>query len=200
MAAVVVFLLSACGGPAPSLGSGLDATPSPTAAPTQPTHPIDLDAIVVSPTASPLGMHHDETGAGPTALTMLIISGRQAEFANLSGFVDGRWTTFSGDAGALLSLAIAFDDGLSGDLAYHRFVHELRSEAGYGFGDVDRADLGFEGVCDTGPNPALDGLIETICIWRAHTLVLIAGGPIPPDALLGIAAEMDVRAAAIAPR
>jgi hypothetical protein len=154
---------------------------------------INLASLVVSPDAAPLGMHHDETGSGRDALTMLIISGREAEFAALEGFVDARWTKFSGDAGALVSLAMAFEDSLTGDLAFHRFESELRSEDGYGFGAMGRAGLGFEGRCDTGANPALDGLIETICIWRERTLILFAGGPLPPDDLGAIAAEMDAR-------
>jgi hypothetical protein len=154
---------------------------------------IDLASIIVAPEAAPPGMDHDESGAGRDALTMLIISGREAEFAALAGFVDARWTTFSGDTGALLSLAMAFDDSLTGDVAYHRFVGELSDADGYGFGSLDLAALGFEGVCDTGANPALDGLIETICIWRSGPFVLIAGGPMPPAALEAIAADMDAR-------
>jgi hypothetical protein len=174
--------------------AAITATSHPeTAAPMSAAPPIDLASIIVSPEAPPPGMHHDETGLGRDALTMLIISGREAEFAALNGFVDARWTTFSGDAGALLSLAMAFEEGIVGDVTYHEFVNELRSEEGYGFGDVERVALGFEGICDTGANPAHDGLVETICIWREANLILIAGGPMPPAALKAIAADMDAR-------
>jgi hypothetical protein len=164
----------------------------PSPAPTGETA-IDLASIVVPPDAAPVGLHHDETGAGREALTMLIVSGREAEFAAVDGFVDARWTTFSGDPGALLSLAMAFEDSLTGDVAYHLFAGELSSEDGYGFGDLELADLGFEGTCDTGGNPELDGLVETICIWRGASFVMIAGGSLPPADLKAIAAAMDAR-------
>lgn len=173
-----------------------DVSPSPgvaIAGPASAAPAPDLASIIVAPEAAPLGMHHDETGAGRDALTMLIISGHEAEFAALDGFVDARWTTFSGDAGALLSLAMAFEGGLTGDVAYHRFGKELHDDDGYGFGEMERTYLGFEGRCGTGANPALDGLVETICIWREGPLILIAGGPLPSEDLKAIAADMDAR-------
>lgn len=190
-AALVIagLVLGAC-----ELSARPDASPVLSVAePSPSSRAVDLASLVVSPDAPPLGMQHDASGAGRDALTMLIISGREAEFAALDGFVDARWTTFSGDAGALLSLAMAFDDGPTGDLAYHQFAKELRAEEGYGFGDMEPTELGFESRCGTGANPALGGLVETICIWREGPLILIAGGPLPPDALKAIAAEMDAR-------
>jgi len=194
-----MLLLAACES-APVVGptgQPIDATSPParagSAPPSTEQPTIDLASIIVAPEAPPAGMQHDESGSGRDALTMLIISGRGAEFDALDGFVDARWATFSGDAGALLSLAMAFNDSLTGDVAFHRFARELSDDDGYGFGTLDRAALGFEGVCDTGANPAHDGLIETICIWREGSLVLIAGGPMPPDDLKAIADAMDAR-------
>ena len=194
-----MLLLAACDvaaivGPTVQPIDATSPTARPATAPPSTEKPaIDLASIIVAPEAPPTGMQHDESGSGRDALTMLIISGRGAEFDALDGFVDARWATFSGNAGALLSLAMAFDDSLTGDLAYHRFVRELSDDDGYGFGTLDRAALGFEGVCDTGANPAHEGLVETICIWREGSLVLIAGGPMPPDQLKAIAVAMDAR-------
>jgi hypothetical protein len=189
-----IMLVAACDVAEPSSSTAPPTAGPPTAGPPTAQPAIDLASIIVSPEAAPLGMRHDESGSGRDALTMLIISGREAEFAALSGFVDARWTTFSGDAGALLSLAMVFEDGLSGDVAFHQFQKEVSGDDGYGFAAMEPAGLGFEGTCGTGANPALDGLIETICLWRDGSLILIAGGPLPPADLKAIAAAMDARA------
>ena len=155
---------------------------------------IDLSAIVLGPDDPPPGMSHDETITGPEALTMVVISGSDAEFEALGGFVDGRGAFFSGEGGALLMLALAFDEPVAADLAAHRYQRELSSADGYGFGDGQPTDFAFEGICDTGTHPAFPDLEESICIWHAGPVVLIVGGPIPRQQLEGIAREMDARA------
>jgi hypothetical protein len=166
--------------------------PSATAAATvSPSSTPDLTEIVISPSGAPAGMGHDSTAEGTPVLTHVVISGRAPEFFALDGFRDARATTFSGEGGALLSLALLFDTPPNAEMALDLFLDELQSEAGYGFGSGRDAELGDEGTCDEGANPALDGLQESICLWRNGRLVLIAGGPIDPGPLWQIAKAMD---------
>jgi hypothetical protein len=136
-------------------------------------------------------MDHDSTGDGRAALTEVVISGRGPEFQSLPGFRDGRYTTFSGTGGALLSLALSFDTPQDAERAFDLYIDELQSDEGYGFGEGPEADLGDEGTCDEGENPALDGLEESICVWRNGSLVLMAGGPIDPPVLRALVETMD---------
>jgi hypothetical protein len=152
----------------------------------------DLDAIVRS--APPPGMSHDGTLRSTAALTQVVISGRAQEFEALDGFVDGRAASFSGDEGAFLSIALAFETADNAAAAFSEFEYELESSEGYDFGASQPAGLGDEGVCDVGPNPALDGLFESICIWQQGRLVLIAGGPIDMAQLHDLAEGMEARA------
>jgi hypothetical protein len=122
---------------------------------------------------TPAGLNHDYTVSGAETLTMVVISGRQAEFAALPGFVDGLATAFSGSDGALLTAGLAFHDSILADLAAHTYQNELASTEGYGFGEGQRNEIAFESVCDTGPNPALDGLVESICIWHTGRVVFL---------------------------
>jgi hypothetical protein len=187
--AVGVILLAACSSPEP--------TPRPTelasSSPTATVAAADLDEIVVSPKTRPFGLGHDNTEEGPPVLTRVVISGRDGDFLGLEGFTAGRSTSFSGDTGALLSLGLAFATVENAEAAFDLYVDELQSEEGYGFGNGDPVALGDEGVCDEGDNPALDGLRETICIWRNGSLVLIAGGTFAPGAIHDVAEEMDAR-------
>jgi hypothetical protein len=70
----------------------------------------------------------------------------------------------------------------------------LQSPEAYGFGAGEPAGLGDEGVCDASPNPYVDGLVESICLWRNGTLVLIVGGPMAMTDIRAVAASMDTRA------
>ena len=171
-----------------SAGSTPSSLPSPTPV------AIDLSRIVFGPEEAPAGMALDDTITGPETLTLVVISGQDAEFEALDGFVDGRATFFSGEGGALLTLALAFDDTLAADVAMHRYQRELKGSDGYGFGLSQPADFAFEGICDTGANPAHNGLEESICIWRAGGLVLIVGGPQPRSQIEAIAEEINARA------
>jgi len=179
--------------------SGPHATTGQTQAPAS-TPPIDLAAIVVSPDEPPLGMGHDAIIGGRDTLTLVVVSGRNAAFAALDGFVDGRATTFSGDAGALLSMVLVFEPSIHGDLAYHEYGKELNAATGYNFDGARVEGLGFENVCGTGTNPLLGGLVESICLWRAGGLVLAVGGPLPLADVQTIAEEMHARATVLADR
>ena len=81
--------------------------------------------------------------------------------------------------------------------ALELYLAEYQSKDAYGFDADTEAGLGDEGRCDDGDVtlPPGDRLYESICLWRAGTLVLAAGGPIDPAALRPIAEGMDARAA-----
>ncbi len=186
---------------------GCGPTPSPssrpsTASPALPMSPgptatagaaVDLSMIVFGPDDAPAGMIHDDTVTGLETATLVIVSGSDAEFEALDGFLDGRATFFSGDGGALLTLALAFDDSLNADLAAHAYQRELRRDDGYGFGAGERASFALDGICDTGANPAHNGLEESICIWHNGPVVLIVGGPQPMAQIQAIAEEINAR-------
>jgi hypothetical protein len=184
----LTVLLAGCAAESPSEQPSAAATLWPNSTPGS---SYDLAEIVISPSDPPAGMSHDETGEGDSVLTSAVISGRAAEFLALPGFHDGRLTRFSGKSGALLSLGLAFETPQNAAVAYDLFLDELQSEVGYGFGPGHDAGLGDEGTCDEGTNRALDGLQESICLWREGALVLIAGGPIEPGRLYKFAEAMN---------
>jgi hypothetical protein len=169
----------------PSASTTSSATPSP-----------NLESIVIGPSDPPEGMRHDTTAEGDDALTAVVISGRDAEFLDLPGFRDGRLNSFSGEGGALLSIALAFDTSADAADALDLFLDELQSGEGYGFGAASGdVGLGDESACQEGANPALNNLQESICIWQHGELVLIAGGPIAQEVLRPYAEAMDAAAA-----
>lgn len=156
--------------------------------------PPDPGEIVLAANAAPPGMAFNGTGEGHDALTVVVLSGRQAEFLALPGFAVGHYRTFSGDAGAVLSLALVFDDAEDAATAYDLYLDELQSGEGYGLDDAQAADWGDEGVCASGPVPTPIGE-ETICLWQADSVVMALGGAMDPDQFEDIAAGMDRRAA-----
>ena len=156
----------------------------------QPPEPGD---IVLAADAAPPGMTFNGTGEGEAALTVAVISGREADFRALPGFVGGHYRTFSGDGGAILSLALVFDDAADAGTAFDLFLDELTSDAGYGLDDTQAADWGDEGVCASGPVPTPIGE-ETICLWRGGSVVMALGGGTDVEGLSGIADGMDRRA------
>lgn len=171
----LVIVLAGCG------ASGTTAVP-------------DAGEIVLAADAAPPGMSFDGTGEGDAALTEVVISGRDAEFQALAGFADGHFRTFSGDSGAVLSLALVFDDASDAGTALSLFLDELESDDGYGLDGGAAADWGDEGVCASGavPTPLGD---ETICVWRSGPVVMALGGAMDPAQFEDIAAGMDRRAA-----
>lgn len=153
----------------------------------------DAGDIVPAADAAPAGMSFNGTGEGDAALTEVVISGREAEFRALAGFTDGHFRTFSGESGALLSLALVFDDASDAGTALSLFLDELESDEGYGLDGGEAADWGDEGVCATGPVPTPIGE-ETICVWRTGSVVMALGGAMDLEEFADIAAEMDDRA------
>ena len=174
---------------APALGIALAgcAGTAPTAAP-------DAGQVVLAADAAPPGMSFNGTGEGESALTEVVISGRDAEFQALAGFADGHFRTFSGDSGAVLSLALVFDDASDAGTALSLFLDELESEDGYGLDGGAATDWGDEGVCASGPVPTPLG-DETICVWRSGPVVMALGGAMDPAQFEDIGAGMDRRAA-----
>lgn len=150
--------------------------------------------IVLAADAAPPGMSFDGTGEGESALTEAVISGRDAEFRALAGFEDGHFRTFSGESGALLSLALVFDDASDAGTALTLYLDELQSDEGYGLDSGEAADWGDEGVCASGPTPTPIGE-ETICVWRTGPVVMALGGAMDLDQFEDVATGMDRRAA-----
>ncbi len=200
---LLAAVVAACGlGLAPSPTSVATADPRPVATPpptraasVDPTlRPIQPTTVVLGPNEAPPGMSHDETVTGPETLTLAIASGRDAEFSALDGFLDGRATFFSGDAGALMTAALAFENTVSADLASHSYQNELTSADGYGFTDTVRNTVAFESLCGTGPHLTFKDLTESICIWHTGPITFLVGGPIPMDDIVEIADELAARA------
>lgn len=166
--------------------------PSPT--PPSPTPMATyLAAVTVSDATLPVGLHVDHTDVGRAVLTYKVISGREATFLALEGFVEGRYTESSGDSGLLLSLALAFDTVEHAEAAFDLYIDELLSDAGYGWGSETPPGFGDAGTCAEGPNPALGGIHENACVWRNGTLVMIAGGT-DRSVVHDVAVGMDARA------
>ena len=154
----------------------------------------DAGEIALAADAAPPGMSFDGTGEERSALTEVVISGRDAEFLALGGFADGHFRTFSGESGALLSLALVFDDVSDAGAAFTLYRDELESDDGYGLDGGEAADWGDEGVCASGPVATPIGE-ETICVWRTGPVVMALGGAMDPEQFEDIGAGMDGRAA-----
>ena len=153
----------------------------------------DAGEIALAADAAPPGMAFNGTYEGTEALTEVVISGRDAEFLRLTGFVDGHVRTFSGDGGALLSLALVFDDPTHATTAFRLFLDELESDDGYGLDVGQATDWGDQGTCASGPTPTPLGA-ETICVWRSGQVVMALGGAMDPEQFEDIGAGMDRRA------
>lgn len=149
--------------------------------------------IVLAAEDAPPGLAFNGTAEGPAALTEVVISGRDAEFLSLPGFVDGHVRRFSGEGGAVLSLALVFDDSSHASEAFLLFIDELQSDDGYGLDDGHAVDWGDEGTCASGPVPVPIGE-ETICVWRTGSVVMALGGAMDPAGFEEIGAGMDRRA------
>ena len=210
--AVVLVSCSAASSPDPATGSPAatqpPARPSPsvTELPTAHTDgpartsPVvtaaDLMEIVVQPSAPPAGLRHDDTGVGTVALSSQLYSERAlglvAERVQ-PAFVAGRYSTFSGEAGALLSLALLFASSDAATAAYEIYADELEAEEGYGLGPGSDAQLGDGGLRYEGEVERLGGLHEIIYLWRNGPLLLVAGGPLDDATLRAVADGIDAR-------
>jgi len=190
----LVLVLAGCATSSPTaMRSEAPATPSPTPEPSIAAHRVAAEIVVAEDDAPPETLFNG-SGEGRLALTVVVLSGRGEEFVALPGVLDGQYRTFSGDGGALLSLALVFDTVDHARGAYALFLKEFESEDGYGLTTDAPTAWGDEGVCDTGPVPTPLGN-ETICLWRTGTALMAAGGMLgAPDQLFAIAADMDARA------
>lgn len=199
VAVLAVLIVAGCGASGTAT-SGATQTPTerPTVAATQsrPAAPaLKLADIVLAPDAAPPGTGNDRVVEGAPVLLRPVVSGRDAEFLALEGFVAGRFTEFSGDAGLLLSLALLFESAGHAERAFELYLDELESDKGYGVGEGGvEAGLGAQGTCAEFDNPALGGIHENACLWHHDTLVLIAGGTFDPDDVHSIAEDMDTKA------
>ena len=190
---IVMFVLAACAAPTESESSSQLASAIPSVAAASVAPSPDLAEVIISGDDPPTGLSLDYTEEGPSALTRVVISGRDAEFQALEGFADGRFNGFSGDVGVLLSLGLAFDTVDHAGTAFDLYLDELQSNEGYGFA-TSAVSLGDEGYCAEGDNPGLGGLHEAICLWRNGQLVLMSGGTLDAEAIFSAAEGMDERA------
>jgi hypothetical protein len=159
--------------------------------------PLSVMDIVVSPGTAPEGLTRDSVGSGRDTLAYPLLSdqSRALVMANAqSRFVEGGYATFSGEAGALLSLAMRFDSAAGAERVVDILVAELESAAGYGLPPGSPIALGDGGLRYEGDVAALGGLHEIIFVWRRGEVVLIAGGPMAAEELENVAESMNERA------
>lgn len=157
------------------------------------TRELHASDIVLAEDEAPPGTTFNGSGDGPSALTVVVVSGRTNQFLALPGLVEGQYRTFSGDGGALLSLALVFDGTERAQGAFALFLDEFESDEGYGLKSGAAPDWGDEGACDTGSVPTPLGE-ETICVWRTGTVMMAVGGALDAGQLFAIARAMDERA------
>lgn len=159
----------------------------------------DLSAVVYSPDAPPSGMTSDGSRDGQVLGRLPLSTSRSAALQAHPGFVNGRYATFSGSSGFLLSWAAQYasDEDAAGAVAI--ILDDLQSDDGYGWGIGEPANLGDEGTCLEGDNPMEGGLHETICVWRNASLVLVVGGDSTETPMHFLAEQMDSRADAALP-
>ena len=188
------------------------APPPGTPTSTQPASPAatvaaqgisDVRRIVIAQDAAPQGLNHDHSEERSGVLERPIISRSGADLKPVRtqpGFVVGRYSEFSGQAGALLSWAALFDTAANAERSLELYLEELRSDDGYGLDTSTEAGLGDEGTCaegdvviDRGPDSPSLTVHETICLWRTGSLVLTAGGPMEHAAIRSIADAMQRR-------
>ena len=182
---MLAVVLAACGATTGSDAPPADS-PDSTAGPM-----LNAGDIVLSAKQPPSGTEFNSSVEGHDSRTAIVITDRTAEFLGLPGFVDGQVRQFSGDGGAVLSMALVFDTVEHAEDAFDLYLDELESEDGYAL-PSEPAGLGDEGVCATGQVPTTLGE-ETICLWRNGVRVLAAGGA--HEELLTVAEGMDARAA-----
>src|SRR5687767_3971620 len=95
----------------------------------------DVRRIVIAQDAAPPGLSHDHSEEGSGVLVRPIISRTGSDLESVRtqpGFVTGRYSEFSGEAGALLSWAALFDIVANAERSFELYLGELRSDEGYG--------------------------------------------------------------------
>ena len=155
--------------------------------------PASAAEIALAEEDAPPGTVFNDSGTGAEAQTVVVISDRANEFLALPGFVDGQYRAFSGDGGAVLVVALAFDTTEHAEGALEAYLTELTSAEGYGLDDGTSTSWGDEGTCATGATPTPLGE-ETICVWRTGSVVMAVGGAMEQEQLYAIAEDMDERA------
>ena len=202
LAIAITLTTSACTAAPPSgsePASSIAASSESTVAPSPSVTQVDLEAVVISPEAPPAGMTADGGRDGQVLGRLPLSPTRAAELQAQPGFVNGRYATFSGSAGFLLSWAAQYASDQDAAGAVSIILDELQSEDGYGWGMGEPAGLGDEGTCLEGDNPRESGLHETICVWRNGSLVLVVGGDSTETPMQSLAEETDARAGAVLP-
>jgi hypothetical protein len=166
----------------------------------------DLASIVIPPASPPAGMTLSSEGRGRATLERLpLFPQTAAALIAQPGFVDGRWTDFAGSpddfaasTGFVLTWVVTYASETQAGGAYSILREELESPDRYGWGRGDEAGLGDEGTCLEGDSPRLDGLHETVCLWRRRSLVMVVGGGSKNETPIPVAAaSMDSRAATL---
>lgn len=161
------------------------------------SRPIDISDVVVSPDTAPEGLARDNLGGGLRTLSYPLLSDRSRALAETDAqphFVDGGYATFSGAAGALLSVAMEFGSVEAAEAMVEILAGELESADGYGLPPGTPLPLGDGGLRYEGDVAALDGLHEIILVWRRGRIVLVAGGPMASEQIEDVAEGMNERA------
>lgn len=161
------------------------------------SHTIDPSDVVVSPGTAPEGLARDDVGGGLQTLSYPLLSDRSRALVGTDAephFIDGGYATFSGAAGALLSLAMEFASVEAAEAMVEILAGELESADGYGLPPGTPLPLGDGGLRYEGDVAALDGLHEIIFVWRRGRIVLVAGGPLAPEQIKEVAEAMNERA------
>jgi hypothetical protein len=156
-----------------------------------------MSDIVVSPDTAPEGLVRDDVGGGLETLSYPLLSDRSRALVETDAepqFVDGGYATFSGAAGALLSVAMEFASVEAAEAMLEILAGELESADGYGLPPGTPLPLGDGGLRYEGDVAALDGLHEIIFVWRRGRIVLVAGGPMTPEQTKAVAEAMNERA------
>ncbi len=175
----LAVLLAACG-----------ARSSPSPSPS-----VELSSIVLDADSAPEGTSHDETGETRAAVVdRVVVSGRESQFLELPGWSDARYSQYSGDGGLFMSLGVQFDTVENAEHAFHLFLNELESEAGYGLDSRTSDEIGDEGKCTEGANRDVGGVHERFCLWRTGQVILVAAGTLDWADLHELADAMNSRA------
>jgi hypothetical protein len=121
-----------------------------------------------------------------------------------TGYLGGRYTTFSGPDAVFMSWGLVFESPADAAAVMPFYENEMSSSDGWGLGLGVLAALGDEGYVFTGETTALMGapgegepVRSQLYLWRAGNAVLAMGGWFDFDAaqLLAAAEGIDARAA-----
>jgi hypothetical protein len=123
------------------------------------------------------------------------------------GYVGGRFTNFSGPAGAFMSWGTVFETAMDARAALPMVANELESPLGWGYGPGESVAIGDGGwwfvgetTSFTGPPGTNQPIPSEVYLWRNGNALLAVGGwfEFDPDEIRAVAEGMDSRAAALA--